>query len=150
MSLSLPKMSDQPSVTERTVRAANRSQAKDAVTALTTPDSAQDEPEPKDDILSSPPSSLPQKPPSLPPASQTTLPLTFDISTMAARIQVPKLKLSSTGASNVTAWRNHLIPLVRSSGVAAHLGSEVRLASQEQPDLEKTRQEPGQRHNGHN
>jgi hypothetical protein len=143
MSLSLPKMSDQPSVTERTVRAANRSQAKDAVTALTTPDSAQDEPEPKDDILSSPPSSLP-------PASQTTLPLTFDISTMAARIQVPKLKLSSTGASNVTAWRNHLIPLVRSSGVAAHLGSEVRLASQEQPDLEKTRQEPGQRHNGHN
>jgi hypothetical protein len=73
----------------------------------------------------------------LPSENQTTLPLTFDISTMAARIQVPKLRVSPTGASNVTAWRNNLIPLVRSSDVAAHLDDEVRPASQEQADLEK-------------
>jgi hypothetical protein len=73
----------------------------------------------------------------LPSASQNTLPLTFDISTMAARIQVPKLKVSPTGATNVTAWRNNLIPLVRSSGIAAHLDGEVKPPSQEQADREK-------------
>jgi hypothetical protein len=116
-------------VTARAARAANRSQTKDAVTALTAPDSTQDESEPKDDTSSSPPSSSPQNPPSLPSASQTTRPLTFDISTMAARIQVPKLKMSPTGANNVTAWRNYLISLVCSSGVAAHFDGEVSPAS---------------------
>jgi hypothetical protein len=82
MSLSCPKISDQPSVTARAARAANHSQTKDAVTALTAPDSTRDGSEPNDDTSSSPPSSSPQKPPSL-----------------------PTLKVSPTGASNVTVWR---------------------------------------------
>jgi hypothetical protein len=57
--------------------------------------------------------------------------LTIDISIMAARIKVPKLKVSPTGASNVTAWRNQLIPLVRSCGVAANLDGGVKPSSQE-------------------
>jgi hypothetical protein len=56
---------------------------------------------------------------------------------MADLIQVPALKVSPTGASNATAWRNNLIPFASSSGVAAHLDGELRPASQEQDDLEK-------------
>jgi hypothetical protein len=58
----------------------------------------------------------------------------LDIPTMTARIQVPKLKVSPTGASTVTAWRKNLIH-VCSSGVAAHLDGAVRPTSQEQADL---------------
>jgi hypothetical protein len=45
--------------------------------------------------------------------------------------------MSPTGASNMMAWRNNLISLVRSSGFAAHLDDKVRPASQEQANLEK-------------
>jgi hypothetical protein len=45
--------------------------------------------------------------------------------------------VSPTGASIVTTWRYHLIPPVRSSGVAAHFDGEVRPAFQEQAELEK-------------
>jgi hypothetical protein len=43
----------------------------------------------------------------------------------------------------VTAWCNNLIPLVRSSGVAAHLDGEVCPASQQQACLEKHAKDQG-------
>jgi hypothetical protein len=51
--------------------------------------------------------------------------------------QMPKLKVSPTGTSNLTTWCNHLIPLVRSYGVAAHFDGEFRPASHEQADLDR-------------